>query len=109
MVEIARAMLLNARIIVFDEPTATLTPEEKRHFFELVATLKGRGVSVIFISHALEEALAISDRITILRDGKHVLTDDTANFDRAPSASPRARRSGASPPASASPSARRTR
>jgi len=83
MVEIARAMLLNARIIVFDEPTATLTPEEKRHFFELVETLKGRGVSVIFISHALEEALAISDRITILRDGKHVLTDDTANFDRA--------------------------
>ena len=83
MVEIARAMLLKARIIVFDEPTATLTPEEKRHFFELVATLKARGVSVIFISHALEEALQISDRITVLRDGKLVVTDATANFDRA--------------------------
>ncbi|HEY4192544.1 MAG TPA: sugar ABC transporter ATP-binding protein [Mesorhizobium sp.] len=83
MVEIARAMLLKARIIVFDEPTATLTPEEKSHFFELVNTLKERGVSVIFISHALEEALSISDRITILRDGKLVLTDRTANFDRA--------------------------
>ncbi|WP_373084665.1 sugar ABC transporter ATP-binding protein [Sneathiella sp.] len=82
MVEIARAMLLQARIIVFDEPTATLTPEEKRHFFELVATLKSRGVSVIFISHALEEALEISDRITVLRDGRHVLTDLTTNFDR---------------------------
>ena len=83
MVEIARAMLLKARIIVFDEPTATLTPEEKRHFFELVATLKSRGVSVIFISHALEEALQISDRITVLRDGKLVVTDETVNFDRA--------------------------
>ncbi|MEH6478325.1 MAG: sugar ABC transporter ATP-binding protein, partial [Sneathiella sp.] len=83
MVEIARAMLLEARIVVFDEPTATLTPEEKRHFFELVETLKERGVSVIFISHALEEALEISDRITILRDGKLILTDFNSNFDRA--------------------------
>lgn len=82
MVEIARAMLAKARIIVFDEPTATLTPEEKRHFFELITTLKSRGVSVIFISHALEEALQISDRITVLRDGKLVVTDLTTNFDR---------------------------
>ncbi|MFT4159297.1 sugar ABC transporter ATP-binding protein [Shinella zoogloeoides] len=83
MIEIARAMLSNARVIVFDEPTATLTPEEKKHFFDLVRTLKGRGVAIIFISHALEEALAISDRITILRDGQHVVTDATASFDRA--------------------------
>jgi simple sugar transport system ATP-binding protein len=82
MVEIARAMLLQAKIIVFDEPTASLTPEEKRHFFDLIATLKQRGVSVIFISHALEEALAISDRITVLRDGKQVMTDLTSNMDR---------------------------
>lgn len=82
MVEIARAMLLDARVVVFDEPTATLTPEEKRHFFELVKTLKDHGVAVIFISHALEEALEISNRITILRDGKHVVTDKTENFDR---------------------------
>ena len=82
MVEIARAMLLEARVIVFDEPTATLTPEEKRHFFELVQTLKSHGVSVIFISHALEEALEISDRITILRDGRHVVTGVTSEFNR---------------------------
>ena len=82
MVEIARAVLHKARIIVFDEPTATLTPEEKEHFFNLIRDLKKRGVSVIFISHALEEALEISDRITVLRDGKKVVTDDTANFDR---------------------------
>jgi ABC-type sugar transport system ATPase subunit len=83
MVEIARAVLHNARVIIFDEPTASLTPEEKKYFFDLVSDLKRRGVSVVFISHALEEALQISDRITILRDGKHVVTDETKNFDRA--------------------------
>ena len=60
-----------------------LTPEEKKYFFDLVRELKKRGVSIIFISHALEEALLIADRITVLRDGRHVVTDDTANFDRA--------------------------
>jgi simple sugar transport system ATP-binding protein len=82
MVEIARAVLHNAKVIIFDEPTASLTPEEKKYFFDLVRELKRRGVSVIFISHALEEALQISDRITVLRDGKHVVTDETRNFDR---------------------------
>jgi ABC-type sugar transport system ATPase subunit len=83
MVEIARAVLHKARIIIFDEPTASLTPEEKKYFFDLVFSLKARGVSVIFISHALEEALLLADRITVLRDGRHVVTDDKANFDRA--------------------------
>ncbi len=83
MVEIARAVLHKARIIIFDEPTASLTPEEKKYFFDLLRNLKSRGVSVIFISHALEEALMIADRITVLRDSKHVVTDVTANFDRA--------------------------
>jgi len=83
MVEIARAVLHKARIIIFDEPTASLTPEEKKYFFDLVFKLKARGVSVIFISHALEEALLLADRITILRDGRHVVTDDKAAFDRA--------------------------
>ncbi len=83
MVEIARAVLHNAKVIIFDEPTASLTPEEKKYFFDLVYALKARGVSVVFISHALEEALLVSDRITILRDGKHIVTDDKAKFDRA--------------------------
>ncbi|MGD9915504.1 MAG: sugar ABC transporter ATP-binding protein, partial [Rhizobiaceae bacterium] len=82
MVEIARAVHHNAQVIIFDEPTATLTPEEKHQFFSLVARLKQRGVSIIFISHALEEALAIADRITIMRDGEHVVTDAAASFDR---------------------------
>lgn len=82
MVEIARAVHHKARVIIFDEPTGTLTPEEKHHFFALVKRLRERDVSIIFISHALEEALQISDRITILRDGEHVVTDHTDSFDR---------------------------
>jgi simple sugar transport system ATP-binding protein len=82
LVEIARAVQHNARVIIFDEPTASLTPEEKHYFFSLMHRLKERGVSIIFISHALEEALQNSDRITILRDGEHIVTDATKNFDR---------------------------
>ena len=82
MVEIARAVHHKARVIIFDEPTATLTPEEKNYFFKLIAKLKAEGVSIIFISHALEEALQIADRITILRDGKLVASDAAGAFDR---------------------------
>jgi simple sugar transport system ATP-binding protein len=82
MVEIARAVRQKAKIIIFDEPTAALTPEEKHHFFALVERLKSRGVSIVFISHAIEEALAIADRITILRDGEHIATDAAGAFDR---------------------------
>ena len=83
MVEIARAVLHRAKVIIFDEPTASLTPEEKKYFFDLVRDLQKRGVSIVFISHALEEALMLADRITVLRDGKNVVTDDAAKFDRA--------------------------
>jgi simple sugar transport system ATP-binding protein len=83
MVEIARAVLHEAKIIIFDEPTASLTPEEKKYFFDLARDLKRRGVSIVFISHALEEALLLADRITVLRDGKKVVTDEASKFDRA--------------------------
>ena len=82
MVEIARAVYNKARIIIFDEPTASLTPEEIVHFFNLVRDLRARGVAIIYISHALEEALKISDRITVLRDGKLVITAKTAEMTR---------------------------
>jgi simple sugar transport system ATP-binding protein len=82
MVEIARAVHHNAQIIIFDEPTATLTPEEKHQFFSLVERLKLRGVSIIFISHALEEALQVADRITVMRDGERIVTDAASAFDR---------------------------
>ena len=82
MVEIARAVLHNAKVIIFDEPSATLTPEEMQHFFKLLQQLKDKKVGVVFITHALEEALEEADRITILRDGEHILTDDAKNMDR---------------------------
>src|SRR5262249_18962942 len=82
MVEIARAVHHKAEVIIFDEPTASLTPEEKRHFFALMRRLKAGGIAIVFISHALEEALAHADRITVLRDGEHVVTDAAAAFDR---------------------------
>ena len=74
MVEIVRAVRHNAEVFIFDEPTASLTPEETQHLFHLLKTLKERGAGIIFISHALEEALEIADRITVLRDGKLVAT-----------------------------------
>ena len=82
MVEIARAVRLEAKVIIFDEPTATLTPEEKHHLFALIDRLRKRQVSIVFISHALEEALEISDRITILRDGARIITDSAKTFSR---------------------------
>ncbi|MCB1434790.1 MAG: sugar ABC transporter ATP-binding protein, partial [Alphaproteobacteria bacterium] len=82
MVEIARAVHHKADVIIFDEPTATLTPEEKRHFFALMRRLQKSGVSIVFISHALEEALNHADRITILRDGELVESGPAAEFDR---------------------------
>ena len=82
MVEIARAVYNKARVIIFDEPTASLTPEEIVHFFHLVRDLRSRGVGIIYISHALEESLQISDRITVLRDGRLVVTAKTAEMTR---------------------------
>ena len=82
MVEIARAVHHKARVIIFDEPTATLTPEEKRHFFNLLDRLVAAGVAVIFITHALEEALQVADRVTVMRDGEIVATGDATSFTR---------------------------
>ena len=82
MVEIARAIYNKARIIIFDEPTASLTPEEIVHFFHLVRDLRARGVAIISISHALEESLQIADRITVLRDGRLVITAPAKSLTR---------------------------
>jgi ABC-type sugar transport system ATPase subunit len=82
MVEIARAIYNKARIIIFDEPTASLTPEEIVHFFHLMRDLRARGVSIIYISHALEESLQIADRITVLRDGRLVITAPARQLTR---------------------------
>jgi ribose transport system ATP-binding protein len=72
MVEIAKALSLDARILIMDEPTASLSGQEVERLFEIVRGLKEDGVGVIFISHHLEEVAEIGDRVTVLRDGKFV-------------------------------------
>ncbi len=74
MTEIAKALSVNAKIIVMDEPTSALTPAEIKQLFKIIKKLKEKGVSVIFISHHLEEVKEIGDRVTVLRDGKLVGT-----------------------------------
>ena len=75
MAEIAKAVSYNARIIVLDEPTSSLTEEEVGHLFRIIRTLRERGCGIIYISHKMEEILQISDEITVMRDGAHVATE----------------------------------
>jgi len=74
MVEIAKALSLNARILVLDEPTSALTVREIEQLFDTIRRLKNQGVGIIYISHRLEEAEIIGDRLTVLRDGQHIGT-----------------------------------
>ncbi|MGZ9709626.1 sugar ABC transporter ATP-binding protein [Glaciimonas sp. GNP009] len=76
-VEIAKALALNAKILILDEPTATLTPMEAEHLFSVMRDLKEDGVAMIFISHHMDEIFEVCDRITVLRDGKYVGMVDT--------------------------------
>jgi simple sugar transport system ATP-binding protein len=73
-VEIMKALYRNADILILDEPTAVLTPQEAQELFEIIRTLKGEGIALIFISHKLNEVLEIADRITVLRRGKMIET-----------------------------------
>ncbi|MDO7905593.1 sugar ABC transporter ATP-binding protein [Paenibacillus sp. JX-17] len=83
MIEIAKALMTRARVIVMDEPTAALTEREIQKLFEVIRALKKEGVSIVYISHRMEEIFAICDRITIMRDGRTVDTKDIpeTNFD----------------------------
>jgi ribose transport system ATP-binding protein len=82
MVEIAKALSANARLIVMDEPSATLTEHELERLFQLVHSLKQQGVSVVYISHRLEEIFEVADRVTVLRDGKLIGTFPVHQVDR---------------------------
>jgi len=82
VVEIAKALSLNSKIIIMDEPTAALTLEETGRLFEVVRRLKAKGVTTLFISHRLEEIFEIADKVSILRDGELILTKPVAQIDR---------------------------
>jgi methyl-galactoside transport system ATP-binding protein len=74
MVEIAKAVSYNSKIIVMDEPTSSLTEKEVNHLFKIINALRDRGAGIIYISHKMEEILQISDDVTIMRDGKWIAT-----------------------------------
>ncbi len=82
LVEIAKALSHNARILVLDEPTAALTETEVETLFNILRELRSRGVGMIYISHKLDEVFAMSDRITVLRDGKTVGTEAALALDK---------------------------
>ena len=79
LVEVARALALHPRILVMDEPTSALSTHEQAHLLSLVRDLRARGMTILYISHRLEEVFAIADRITVLKDGRHMATVDTAS------------------------------
>jgi ribose transport system ATP-binding protein len=82
MVEIAKALSKNPSILILDEPTASITDTETKTLFEIIQNLKAKGVSVIYISHRLEEIFEISDRVTILKDGKYVASHSTPDLNK---------------------------
>ncbi|MBO8161832.1 MAG: sugar ABC transporter ATP-binding protein [Thermosipho sp. (in: Bacteria)] len=82
LVSIAKALSLNAKIIIMDEPTATITEHETKRLFEIIKDLKKRNISVIFISHRLEEVFEISDRVTVLRDGMFIGSGKTSEISK---------------------------
>lgn len=77
LVEIAKALSLNARVLVMDEPTAALSLHEVEKLFVIIRQLREQGVAILFVSHRLEEVFEIADRVTIMRDGAHVITAST--------------------------------
>jgi ABC-type sugar transport system ATPase subunit len=82
MVQIAAAVGINANIIIFDEPTSSLSVNETKHLFDLIGRLKARGTTMIYVSHRMEEIFQIADTVTVLRDGRHVATEPIAETNR---------------------------
>ncbi|WP_300380049.1 sugar ABC transporter ATP-binding protein [Clostridium sp.] len=82
MVEIAKALTKNARVIIMDEPTTALTDVETRSLFKVIENLKAKGIAIIYISHRIEEIFAICDRVEVLRDGKYVGNALIEDIDR---------------------------
>jgi len=81
LIEIAKAISINARVIIMDEPTSALSEREIAMLFKIINDLKSKGVAIIYISHKMEEIYQIADRITVLRDGKFIATKNIADLD----------------------------
>lgn len=83
LTEIAKALSQNARVLIMDEPTASLTSSETRALFEIIRTLKTQGIAVVYISHRMEEIFEVADRVTVLRDGHNVGTHSVSDVTMA--------------------------
>lgn len=83
MVEIAKALSLNARVLILDEPTSALGDQDTAHLLRIMADLRARGTAVVLVTHRLPEVLQIADRVSVMRDGRHVATYATSNVDQA--------------------------
>ena len=82
IVEIAKALSINAKVLIFDEPTASLTEDEVRKLFAIIGELKAKGVGILYISHRMDEIFTLSDRITVLRDGLLIDIVETRQVDK---------------------------
>ena len=82
LIEIAKCLSFHAKVIVFDEPTSSLTEHEAEALFKIIKQLKENGISIVYISHKMEEVFELADRITIFRDGCYIDTVDRKNFDQ---------------------------
>ena len=82
IIELAKAMVRNAKVVIMDEPTAAITVQEQKRLYEVVRNLKAKEVTVIYISHRLEELFEICDRVSVLRDGQYITTVDIHDTDR---------------------------
>ena len=80
LTEIAKALAKKARVLIMDEPTASLANAETTALFELIARLKAKGISIIYITHRMEEIFKVADRVTVMRDGQNVITEDVKNL-----------------------------
>jgi rhamnose transport system ATP-binding protein len=83
LIEIAKALSMDASVLILDEPTASLSAHEVERLFTIVRRLRDRGVAILFVSHRLDEVFALCDRTTVLRDGRHVITAPTAELSTA--------------------------
>ncbi|CAN7467827.1 sugar ABC transporter ATP-binding protein [Rhizobium sp. LjRoot30] len=81
LVEIAKALTLDCRVLIFDEPTAALTESEAKVLFGIIRDLKAQGISIIYISHRMAEIFSLCDRVTVFRDGRYVSTDPIKDVD----------------------------
>ncbi|WP_326696133.1 sugar ABC transporter ATP-binding protein [Streptomyces sp. NBC_01754] len=82
MVALARAVSVNAQVVIMDEPTSSLEPREVETLFRVIDNLRGQGIAVLYVSHRMDELYRVCERVTVLRDGRHIHTGDLAGLDR---------------------------